>query len=54
MPRPSGSILSIPFEIRIGLRYTRAGRRARRRNAFISFISAISIGGIALGVTALI
>jgi lipoprotein-releasing system permease protein len=48
------SILSLPFEIRIGLRYTRAGRRARRRNAFISFISAISIGGIALGVTALI
>jgi lipoprotein-releasing system permease protein len=47
-------ILSIPFEIRIGLRYTRAGRRARRRNAFISFISAISIGGIALGVMALI
>jgi lipoprotein-releasing system permease protein len=47
-------ILSIPFEIRIGLRYTRAGRRARRRNAFISFISGISIGGIALGVMALI
>jgi lipoprotein-releasing system permease protein len=46
--------LSLPFEIRIGLRYTRAGRRARRRNAFISFISAISIGGIALGVMALI
>jgi lipoprotein-releasing system permease protein len=46
--------LSIPFEIRIGLRYTRAGRRAQRRNAFISFISAISIGGIALGVMALI
>ena len=48
------SILNLPFEIRIGLRYTRAGRRARRRNAFISFISAISIAGIALGVTALI
>ena len=47
-------ILSLPFEIRIGLRYTRAGRRARRRNAFISFISAISIAGIALGVMALI
>jgi lipoprotein-releasing system permease protein len=46
--------LSIPYEIRIGLRYTRAGRRARRRNAFISFISAISVGGIALGVMALI
>ncbi len=48
------SLLNLPFEIRIGLRYTRAGRRARRRNAFISFISAISIAGIALGVTALI
>ncbi|HEY4037553.1 MAG TPA: lipoprotein-releasing ABC transporter permease subunit [Burkholderiaceae bacterium] len=46
--------MSPPFEIRIGLRYTRAGRRAHRRNAFISFISAISIGGIALGVMALI
>jgi len=46
--------LSLPYEIRIGLRYTRAGRRARRRNAFISFISAISMAGIALGVAALI
>lgn len=46
--------MNLPFEIRIGLRYTRAGRRARRRNAFISFISAISMGGIALGVAALI
>jgi lipoprotein-releasing system permease protein len=46
--------LSLPFELRIGLRYTRAGRRARRRNAFISFISAISMVGIALGVAALI
>jgi lipoprotein-releasing system permease protein len=51
---PARSILNLPFEIRIGLRYTRAGRRARRRNAFISFISAISIAGIALGVSALI
>jgi lipoprotein-releasing system permease protein len=46
--------LSLPYELRIGLRYTRAGRRARRRNAFISFISAISMAGIALGVAALI
>src|SRR5215467_3867569 len=46
--------LNLPFEARIGLRYTRAGRRARRRNAFISFISAISMSGIALGVAALI
>ncbi len=46
--------MNLPYEIRIGLRYTRAGRRARRRNAFISFISAISMAGIALGVMALI
>jgi lipoprotein-releasing system permease protein len=46
--------LNLPYELRIGLRYTRAGRRARRRNGFISFISAISMVGIALGVGALI
>ncbi len=34
----------------VGLRYT----RAKRRNHFISFISLVSIGGIALGVTVLI
>lgn len=39
-----------PLSIFIGLRYT----RAKRRNHFISFISLISILGIALGVTALI
>lgn len=39
-----------PYELYIGLRYT----RAKRRNHFISFISAISMLGIALGVTALI
>ncbi|HEY5801611.1 MAG TPA: lipoprotein-releasing ABC transporter permease subunit [Burkholderiaceae bacterium] len=42
-----------PFEWRIGMRYTRGGRRAGR-NAFISFISLISMSGIALGVAALI
>ncbi|HYB50477.1 MAG TPA: lipoprotein-releasing ABC transporter permease subunit [Burkholderiaceae bacterium] len=46
--------MNIPYEVVIGLRYTRAGRRARRRNAFISFISAASMAGIALGVMALI
>jgi lipoprotein-releasing system permease protein len=46
--------LNLPYEVLIGLRYTRAGRRARRRNAFISFISAASMAGIALGVMALI
>lgn len=39
-----------PYELFIGLRYT----RAKRRNHFISFISLISMLGIALGVTALI
>lgn len=39
-----------PLPVCIGLRYT----RAKRRNGFISFISAASVLGIALGVTALI
>jgi len=39
-----------PYELFVGLRYT----RAKRRNHFISFISLVSILGIALGVTALI
>ena len=43
----------IPYEWQIGWRYTRAGRGARR-NGFISFISAVSMVGIALGVAALI
>ncbi len=38
------------YELLVGLRYT----RAKRRNHFISFISMISMAGIALGVTALI
>ena len=53
-PADSISPLNLPYELRIGLRYTRAGRRARRRNGFISFISGISMLGIALGVMALI
>jgi lipoprotein-releasing system permease protein len=40
----------LPFELFIGLRYT----RAKRRNHFISFISMTSMVGIALGVAALI
>jgi len=39
-----------PYEWQIGWRYTRAGRR----NGFISFISGISMLGIALGVASLI
>ncbi len=46
--------MPLPYELFIGLRYTRASRRAGRRNGFISFISALSIAGIALGVAALI
>jgi lipoprotein-releasing system permease protein len=40
----------VRYEFLVGLRYT----RAKRRNHFISFISAISMAGIALGVAALI
>ncbi len=43
----------IPYELVLGWRYTRAGR-ATRRNGFISFISGVSMLGIALGVAALI
>lgn len=42
--------MSLPYELLIGLRYT----RAKRRNHFISFISMISMAGIGLGVAALI
>jgi lipoprotein-releasing system permease protein len=42
--------MKLPYELLIGLRYT----RTKRRNYFISFISAISMLGIALGVMALI
>ena len=44
---------SLSYEMLLGWRYTRAGR-ATRRNGFISFISAASMLGIALGVAALI
>ena len=46
-------MINLPFELRIGWRYTRAGR-STRRNGFISFISGVSMLGIALGVAALI
>ncbi len=42
------------YELFIGLRYTRAKKRGAGRNRFISFISLISMLGIALGVAALI
>jgi len=45
-----GESRAMRYEYFIGLRYT----RAKRRNHFISFISLISMAGIALGVAALI
>ncbi len=54
--RGSGSIraaMTLPYELQIGWRYTRAGRTGRR-NRFISFISGVSMLGIGLGVAALI
>ena len=49
--KPVSKILStLPFELFIGLRYT----KAKRKNHFISFISFTSMIGIALGVAALI
>ena len=45
---------TLPYELFIGLRYTRARNRGSGRNHFISFISLTSMLGIALGVAALI
>ena len=44
---------NLPFEWYVGLRYLRSGKRSGR-NRFISFISMISMAGIALGGAALI
>ena len=46
--------MSLPFELALGLRYLRAGRRGRRKDGFMSFISGMSVASIALGVAALI
>jgi len=48
--RSTTTMTPLPYELFIGLRYT----RAKRRNHFISFISLTSMLGIALGVAALI
>jgi len=45
--------MHVPYELILGWRFTRAGRTTRR-NGFISFISGVSMLGIALGVAALI
>lgn len=42
------------FELMVGLRYVRAKRRNRSGGGFVSFISFVSMAGIALGVAALI
>jgi lipoprotein-releasing system permease protein len=47
------AFMRLPYELALGWRYTRAGR-STRRNGFISFISGVSMLGIALGVAALI
>jgi lipoprotein-releasing system permease protein len=52
-PAQQYPLMPIPYELVLGWRYTRAGR-ATRRNGFISFISGVSMLGIALGVAALI
>ena len=46
--------MKTPYELLIGLTYTRAGRRGRRKDRFLSFISGMSVASIALGVAALI
>ena len=52
--------MNLPFEWQVGLRYTRAGKRrgevgdGKGGDGFVSFIAAISMTGIALGVAALI
>ena len=50
MIAPMSFTSKLPFELFVGLRYT----RAKRKNHFISFISLTSMVGIALGVAALI
>jgi lipoprotein-releasing system permease protein len=50
---PAASIHVSPYELAIGLRYTRA-RKGSGRNTFISFIAIVSAVGIWLGVWALI
>lgn len=44
----------IPYEIFVGWRYVRNRKQIGRENRFISFISSLSMAGIALGVAALI
>ena len=52
--RYARQIVKIPFQLLIGLRYVRSRRQIGQDNRFISFISGLSMAGIALGVAALI
>jgi len=45
---------ALPYEWQIGWRFLRGGRRAGRRNRFVSFIAGVATLGIALGVAALV
>jgi len=47
---PEAPLMTLPFELYIATRYL----LARRRQAFISLISAVSIAGVAVGVMALV
>jgi ABC-type transport system, involved in lipoprotein release, permease component len=47
LPKDSGSQVSMRYEFLVGLRYTRSRKRAQGRNRFISFISFVSMLGIA-------
>jgi lipoprotein-releasing system permease protein len=49
-------MIQLPLALEIGLRYTRSKKKQvnSRRDGFLSFISGISMAGIALGVAALI
>src|SRR5690606_31422891 len=53
-PRSADPSHPMRYEFLVGLRYTRSRKRAQGRNRFISFISLVSMFGIALGVAALI
>jgi len=44
----------LPFELQVGWRYLRGGRRLRGRGGFVSFIATLSMAGITLGVATLV
>jgi lipoprotein-releasing system permease protein len=50
----TAQVPNLPYELFVGLRYTRSRKKVSGGNRFISFISLTSMLGIALGVAALI